>query len=372
MQDHFSTVLLRRSRGLIPRDRLQAAGAAIREGKVVVFPTETVYGMGADALNELAVKRIFAIKGRPLDNPVIAHVGSMAQVGSLAVRVPAVAHRLMETFWPGPLTLVLRRKDSVPSAISGGLGTISVRMPRNETALFLIEAAGTPVAAPSANLSGRPSITSYTEAVRELNGKVDFIIDGGKSDIGVESTVLDLTGKVPLLLRPGGLPVEQIERVIGRVSIHPAARGITEFRGKAPSPGMKYRHYAPVHSRVVLFETQPRVGSAICDARDKLYASGYSVALLLTEETHVDEGTVVRLGSRKDAETIARNLFTSLRKLDRSGFDFILAEGITEEGIGLAVMNRLRRASGGLSASGVDAICAAGRRNQMNSSGPSG
>ncbi len=340
------TVLIRRIKGRIQRRRLLTAAESLRRGGIVVFPTETVYGMGADALNAAAVSRVFSIKGRPLDNPVIVHVADRSEVDRLCIEVPEKAGALMDMFWPGPLTLVLRKSDAVPGVVTGNLDTVSVRMPSNEIALSLIRSARTPVAAPSANLSGRPSITAFVEAVSELKGKVDFIIDGGRSRIGVESTVIDMTHRIPRLLRPGGLPVEEIELAVGRISIHPSARGFTEYRGATtPSPGMKYRHYAPEHSRVLLFEKQPRVGLAISRTRDRLYASGHTVAMLLTDETPISGGVVLRLGSRKEPEVIARRLFSSLRKLDRSGFDYILAEGIADEGIGMAVMNRLRRAS---------------------------
>ena len=241
------TILVRRTKGGLPANKIRAAGEAISRGRIVVFPTETVYGIGGDALDGDAVRSIFRIKGRPPDNPVIVHVARISDVQPLVSELPETARILMEAFWPGPLTLVMKKSEAVPKAVTGGLGNVSVRMPANRVALSLIKAAGTPVAAPSANLSGRPSITTFSEAVAELDGRVDFIIDGGKCRIGVESTVVDMTRKIPLLLRPGGLPVEEIERVIGSIDIHPAASGRGKFRGRAPSPGMKYRHYSPVH-----------------------------------------------------------------------------------------------------------------------------
>lgn len=340
------TLLFRRERGRLPAGTAYIAGRTIREGGVVVFPTETVYGMGADALNSAAVKRIFEIKGRPLDNPVIVHVCSRGQVEQLARDVPAMGRILMERFWPGPLTLVLRKGPAVPAPVTAGLDTVSVRMPDNRTALSLIRQARTPIAAPSANISGRPSITSFEEAVGELDGLVDVIIDGGSSRIGVESTVLDLTSGVPSILRPGGVTAEQLREIMPGLTIHPAAEGFTVYRGKAPSPGMKYRHYAPVHSRVLLFEPQPGLEEAMIAKWRQISRSGRTAAFLVTDETEIHTGTVVRLGSRERPEEIARRLFSSLRQLDRSGVDYILAEGIGEEGIGLAVMNRLRRSAG--------------------------
>lgn len=363
------TVLIRRAGRRLPADEIRSAGEAIGRGSIAVFPTETVYGIGGDALNEAVVKRIFRIKGRPADNPVIVHVARASDVRLLVSETPEAARRLMDSFWPGPLTLVFKKSKAVPNAVTGGLKTVSVRMPANRIALSLIRAAGTPVAAPSANLSGRPSITTFSEAVAELDGKVDYIIDGGKCRIGVESTVLDITRTLPRLLRPGGLAVEEIEKVIGKIDVHPAARGMGEYRGRAPSPGMKYRHYSPVHSRVVLFEKGRPAGTSIAKARDRLLSAGCSVAMLVTDEARIRKGIVVRLGSRSDPDRIARSLFSSLRRLDRKGVDFILAEGIDEKGIGLAVMNRLRRASGGNGPEEIEGLIALKRGNQRQSSG---
>lgn len=358
------TILVRRTKGGLPANKIRAAGEAISKGRIVVFPTETVYGIGGDALDEDAVRSIFRIKGRPPDNPVIVHIARISDVQPLVSEVPETARILMEAFWPGPLTLVMKKSEAVPKAVTGGLGNVSVRMPANSVALSLIKAAGTPVAAPSANLSGRPSITTFSEAVAELDGRVDFIIDGGKCRIGVESTVVDMTRKIPLLLRPGGLPVEEIERVIGSIDIHPAASGRGKFRGRAPSPGMKYRHYSPVHSSVVLFEKEQTSGPSIAEARDRLLSSGFTVAMLVTDEARLRKGVVVRLGSSKEPERIAKSLFSAMRQLDRSRVDFILAEGIDEKGIGLAVMNRLRRASGGNGPEGLEKLIALKRGAQ--------
>lgn len=301
--------------------------------------------MGANAFDAGAVAGVFRVKGRPLDNPVIVHVGGIEQVSIVARTLPGAARRLIDEYWPGPLTLVLRKRGTVPDAVSGGLDTVSVRMPDSSVALSLISAAGTPIAAPSANLSGRPSITSFLEAVRELDGKVDMIIDGGSSRIGLESTVVDMTGRVPVILRPGGVTPAMVERVAGHVRVHPAALGTEEFAGQAPSPGMKYRHYAPEHAIVVLFEKRQGIEWAMAAMRDELLAEGKTVALMVTDENRISGRNTKRIGSRHSPGRIGRALFSTLRELDRRGFDFILAEGISEKGVGLAVMNRLRRAS---------------------------
>lgn len=339
------TLLLKRVHGNIPADSLLHAGRLIRKGGIVVFPTETVYGMGASALDAAAVRQVFRIKGRPSDNPVIVHVADFGQVGKLVQKIPGKARTLMMEFWPGPLTLVLKKKSLVPDAVTSGLGTVSIRMPDNSIALGLIRSAKRPIAAPSANLSGRPSITTFREAVNELYGSVDAILDGGRTSIGMESTVIDMTRHVPVLLRPGGIPVEEITAVIGDVDIHPSVAGFVEHAGTAASPGMKYRHYSPVHSKVILFEKRERIGTSMSAAAEKLRKKGHSVALLVTDENRIRKGLVIRMGSRKEPERIARHLFSNLRKLDSRSIDYILAEGIEEKGIGMAVMNRLRRAS---------------------------
>lgn len=341
------TLLFRRVHGRIPPGYLAEAGRLISRGGVVVFPTETVYGMGAAALNSAAVMRVFRIKGRPSDNPVIVHVADSGQIGELVTRIPDKAKSLMREFWPGPLTLVMRKRNVVPDAVTAGLATVSIRVPDNSIALALVRISGTPIAAPSANFSGRPSITTFREAVEELDGRVDAIIDGGRTSIGVESTVMDMTHSIPILLRPGGIPVEDIRAVIGRVDIHPSVVGLVDRPGPAPSPGMKYRHYSPSHSKVLLFERQERVGASMSRAAERLRRKGYKVALLVTDENRIRKGVIVRMGGRDEPERIARTLFSHLRSLDRKGIDYILVEGIDEKGIGMAVMNRLRRAAAG-------------------------
>lgn len=338
---------------------LEQAGQAIREGALVAFPTETVYGLGADALSERAVRRIFEAKGRPADNPLIVHVASLADVMELAHPDPygrweALARR----FWPGPLTLVLPGRQGVSPAVTAGLDTVAIRMPAHAVALGLIEAARRPIAAPSANRSGRPSPSTAQHVIDDLDGLVEWILDAGPTGVGVESTVLDLSADPPVVLRPGGVSLEALREVLGRVELV----GHEPSAGETPrSPGLKYRHYAP-EAPVVLLEGSPR---AVAEAvRRRLDAAGGAseagvrrLGLLLTDETLAclealralphPGAVVVRAGSRDDLEGVARRLFSALRELDRAGCRLILAEAVEERGLGVAVNNRLRKAAAG-------------------------
>ncbi|MDQ0285031.1 L-threonylcarbamoyladenylate synthase [Desulfofundulus luciae] len=329
------------------------AGLILRQGGLVAFPTETVYGLGANALDALAVVRIFEAKGRPQDNPLIVHVADRETVNRLARRVPAGAGRLMDVFWPGPLTLVLPAAPVVPRQVTAGLDSVGIRMPGHPVALALIAAAGVPVAAPSANLSGRPSPTTAGHVLQDLDGRIEAILDGGPAGVGLESTVLDLTGDVPVILRPGGITREELEKVIGEVRVDPGIDGVPgcgspagEFRPR--SPGMKYRHYAP-RAPLVLVEGEPeRVVARLKELAGGYRSRGLRVGVLATAETarECQEDRVVVAGSRQDPAGIASRLFAALRRFDELGVDIILAEGIEPRGLGLAVMNRLRRAAG--------------------------
>ena len=315
------------------------AGEVIKRGGLVAFPTETVYGLGADALNQQAVKNIFNAKERPADNPLIVHVSSTDEVKRVAKNIPKIAQALMDAFWPGPLTLVLPRKNIVPDVTTGGLDTVAVRMPDHLVALGLIREAGVPVAAPSANTSGKPSPTTAQHVMDDLGGRIDMIIDGGRVVIGVESTVIDVTGKIPVLLRPGGVGIEELQEIIGRIRV-----STPEDVGIPRSPGVKYTHYSP-EATVVLV-----TGDGVAGAIRKL-AEEYEgkIGLLLcreTAETLGDMGEKIILGSRSDVESIARNLFYSLRLLDKEHVELIIADGsFSMEGVGLAAMNRLKKAS---------------------------
>ncbi|WP_457754139.1 L-threonylcarbamoyladenylate synthase [Thermococcus sp.] len=328
-------------RDRVDNKKIKIAAKFIREGKLVAFPTETVYGLGADALNEKAVRRIFEAKGRPTDNPLIVHIARFKQLYELARNVPREAEILAEHFWPGPLTIVLPKKDNVPKITTGGLNTVAIRMPAHEIALNLVKASGRPIAAPSANISGKPSPTLAEHVVDDFYGKIECIIDGGEVKIGVESTVLDLTTKPPTLLRPGGLPLEEIERIIGKIKIHPAVKGKTVDIAKAP--GMKYKHYAPNAQVIVIEGDREKVKEKIKTLLKEYKKRGIKVGIMATGDFY-EADAYVNLGNSE--EEVAKNLFRALRELDKSGVDVILAEGIEEKGLGLAVMNRLRKAAG--------------------------
>ncbi len=332
------TVVINMRDGIDER-KLAVAVRFILDGKLVAFPTETVYGLGADALNEKAVRRIFEAKGRPADNPLIVHIARFDDLYLLARDVPGEAKVLARKFWPGPLTLVLPRGEGVPDVTTGGLDTVAVRMPAHPIALALIRES-TPVAAPSANISGKPSPTLAEHVVDDFYGRIECIIDAGETRIGVESTVLDLSSEKPTLLRPGGLPLEEIEGVIGEVRIHPAVRG--ELVEVARAPGMKYRHYSP-NAQVILVEgPRDRVRDRVTMLVEEYRSRGLRVGVMATREYDADE--FVHLGST-DVE-VARNVFRALRELDKRDVDIIIAEGVDEKGLGFAVMNRLRKAAG--------------------------
>ncbi len=315
----------------------------VASGGLVAFPTETVYGLGADALNARAVERIFEAKGRPTDNPIIVHLADSAELPGVVASVPQTAGTLIARCWPGPLTLVLPASPAVPAVTRGGLPTVAVRVPAHPVARALIRAAGRPVAAPSANRSGRPSPTTARHVAADLNDAIDIILDAGPTPLGVESTVVDLTGKTPMLLRPGGIPLEALESMLGRVAVAPA--GSQALRR---SPGTRYRHYAP-RAQVVLIEAQPdRIAVELAAAVFRLWDRGLRVGAMVAAETAsgVPAGAAVRvMGSRNDPQAIAANLFAQLRELDAAGLDAIVVEGIEERGVGRAVMDRLRRAA---------------------------
>lgn len=313
---------------------IEQAATLLKNGDVVAFPTETVYGLGADAFNPVAVRKIFAAKGRPADDPLIVHVARVADVARLAARIPAVAHKLMNAFWPGPLTLVLPAKKTVPRAVTAGLPTVAVRMPAHPVAAALCKAVG-PIAAPSANTFSKPSPTRAAHVYADLRGKIPLILDGGSTDIGVESTIVSLAG-TPTLLRPGKITVEQLKHFLPRLKI------VTQVKQsqKPLAPGMKYRHYAPrTQVMLVLKPSAKRVQALIAREQEK----GRRVGLLCTGRYHVTADKVIVIG--KTPEDAAKNLFNALRWLDAQGLDVIIAEGFPEKGFGLAVMNRLRRAA---------------------------
>lgn len=324
-----------------------SAARALRRGRLVAFPTETVYGLGANGLDPDAVGRIFAAKGRPPDNPLILHVESLAAAEELVAEMPTVARRLAEAFWPGPLTMVLRRRACVPDVVSAGLPTVAVRVPAHPVALSLIRAAGVPVAAPSANKSGKPSPTTAAHVMADLDGLVDVVLDSGPTAVGLESTVIDLSLASPRLLRPGGVTFEDLTSVLGRGVLELAGEGEAE---RPAAPGMKYRHYAPAAPLTVVTGHPAEVASIIRAEMRAAGSAGRRLAALVFSETLPlipAGGLVLDLGSRSRPEMAGRRLFAHLRACDQERVDGILVEGTTEEGMGRAVMNRLLKAAGG-------------------------
>ncbi|GAE87289.1 L-threonylcarbamoyladenylate synthase [Acetivibrio straminisolvens] len=332
----------------IDSEKIKYAAEVLRGGGIVAFPTETVYGLGADALNENAVKKIFEAKGRPSDNPLIVHITGKESVDGLAAVVSPQAQVLMDRFWPGPLTLVVEKSGKIPSAITAGLSTVGLRAPSHPIALALIREAGIPIAAPSANLSGKPSPTASKHVIDDLYGRVDVIIDGGDADIGVESTVLDVTTDVPVILRPGGVSFEQLRDVLGNVSIDPSLMKKPSEDFVPRAPGMKYTHYSP-KADVIVVEGEPqKVAEKINSLIMEYQSKNIPVGVLATEQTkELYKGIpYITLGDRLEPETIAANLFKAFRDFDDIGIKVILAEAINNEGIGLAVMNRMKKAAG--------------------------
>jgi L-threonylcarbamoyladenylate synthase len=329
--------------------KIQIAAEIIKKGGLVAFPTETVYGLGADAFNAKAILDLFAAKNRPLDNPPIVHIADVSQVGQLAREVPKKAEVLMKRFWPGPLTLIFKRKDTIPQETVAGLDTVAIRMPKHNVALALIKKSGKSIAAPSANLSGKPSPTSAKHVFTDLNGRIDAILDAGPTSVGVESTVLDLSVEPPLLLRPGGTPLEAIRQVLENIKLHPFAASEQEIAlGQARSPGMMHKHYAPNAQLFLVEGSVPAVIGKIKELTQQYKLKGLKVGVLATDETQKQYAADVAksMGSRGNLESIAKNLFRQLREFNNEDVDVIFAESVPLEGLGLAVMNRLRKASG--------------------------
>ncbi|HSW35232.1 MAG TPA: L-threonylcarbamoyladenylate synthase [Candidatus Limnocylindrales bacterium] len=322
---------------LLPDDQSSIVRAAqvIRQGGLVAFPTETVYGLGAAATDAKAVTRIYVAKGRPADNPLIVHIAEVKQLEEVSTAVPDSAHRLAQQFWPGPLSLILPRSNRIPALVSAGLGTVAVRMPDHKVALALILASGVPIAAPSANRSGRPSPTTYKHVLADLAGRIDIVIKCCPCPIGVESTVLDLTSRQPTILRPGGITRAQLESALG---CKVALAGRHSFQGVPLSPGMKYRHYSPRAPLILVTGSCARRRILVQSLFDYYSSRGLKVGLL----NSVLQGC---LHDSDIAQRLAASLYKTLREMDCWGADIILAEKIDEKGLGLAVMNRLGRAA---------------------------
>ena len=326
---------------------IRRAGEIIRAGGLVAFPTETVYGLGADALQAQAAEKIYAAKGRPSDNPLIVHICRMEDLEKIVTQVPEQARKLAQAFWPGPLTMILNKNDCVPDRTTGGLASVAVRMPANRIALALIRSGGGFIAAPSANLSGRPSPTLAEHVWEDLQGRIPLILDGGAVGIGIESTIADLTGEIPVILRPGYITMEMLAGVIGQVRIDPGI--VDEASGIKPkAPGMKYKHYAP-KAEMVLVEGKPQqVVWAINRLAAAQEAEGKKAGIIAAAETAdcYRHGFVVRIGDRGNEDTIAHNLYKILRELDKAGADIIYSESFSTPRIGQAIMNRMLKAAG--------------------------
>lgn len=326
---------------------INKAGQFIKKGGLVAFPTETVYGLGGDALNEKSSEKIYMAKGRPSDNPLIVHICRLDDIYKIVSEFPDNAQKLAAQFWPGPLTMVLKKSAIVPETTTGGLNTVAVRMPVDPVALSFIEAAGGYIAAPSANTSGKPSPTSAKYVAEDMDGKIDMIIDGGDVEIGLESTIIDVTSAVPVLLRPGYISVEMLRECLGEVRMDP-----TLFSGdckEAPkAPGMKYRHYAPKGELIIVSGMEVVVVDKINYLTEQGILSGKKVGIIATDESAAKYigGIVKSVGSRRDEVSIARNLYRLLREFDDEAVEVIYSEAFDTPNMGQAIMNRLLKAAG--------------------------
>lgn len=318
-------------------ENLQACADKIRDGGIVAFPTETVYGLGASAFDEAAVKSIYRAKGRPSDNPLIVHISSFDQVAELAEFVPFKAHVFMKKFMPGAVTMVLKKKPCVPDTVTGGLDTVAIRMPSHPIARKFIERCGVPIAAPSANRSTRPSPTTARHVLQDLRGRIEYILDGGQCDIGLESTVVDFTAQRPRILRSGGVGAEEIEKAIGKLDGAP--RGT-----RALCPGMKYKHYAP-KAQVLFSAYYSDMHNTINAYYDNNEAAGKNPVILCLSGRKELYGSRNAIDVGESIDDYAKNLFSSLRLADEKGYDLIIAEGVSSDGLGAGIINRLVKAS---------------------------
>ena len=334
-------------RGGIEEDGIRRAGEILKKGGLVAFPTETVYGLGANALDETAAGRIYRAKGRPSDNPLIVHIADWEDIFLIAEEIPEQAKKLADAFWPGPLTMILKKSDAVPLTTTGGLSTVAVRMPDHDIARALIRAGGWYVAAPSANTSGRPSPTTAQHVADDMDGVIDMIIDGGPAGIGLESTIVDLTEGTPVILRPGYINEEMLGRVLGRIETDRALISDDDtIRPKAP--GMKYRHYAPKAQLFIVEGEEERVRKKINEMAGQHALRGGKVGVIGTDESlgYYHEGIVKSIGSRLDEISIAQHLYGILREFDELDVSVIYSESFETPQMGQAIMNRLIKAAG--------------------------
>ncbi|MFQ9516286.1 MAG: L-threonylcarbamoyladenylate synthase [Eubacterium sp.] len=349
----MKTIVVKTSADNININAIHRAGEIIREGGLVAFPTETVYGLGADALNAKAAAKIYSAKGRPSDNPLIAHIASIDMLKPLVDEIPPIAEKLMDAFWPGPMTLIFKKSDLVPKGTTGGLNTVAIRYPNHPIAQELIKAAGVSIAAPSANLSGKPSPTLGEHVIDDMDGRIDMIIDGGMVGMGLESTIIDVTVTPPMILRPGFITEEMIKKVAGDIRIDKAIFAKPEAGLKPKAPGMKYRHYAPSADYKIYRGDAAKVAEKIILLANEKANAGMKTGIITADQhKHLYQGklnteiTVVSLGDLEKPETIANHLFKVLRDFDSMDTQYIFGEAFSEENVGQAIMNRLTKAAG--------------------------
>lgn len=332
----------------IEQKLIEEAGEIIRAGGLVAFPTETVYGLGGDALNPASSEKIYAAKGRPSDNPLIVHIAEIGALSGIVRKIPKAAFQLAERYWPGPLTMIFEKADCVPGETTGGLKTVAVRMPSNRIARELIKAGGGYIAAPSTNRSGRPSPTMARYVIEDLDGRVDMIIDGGEAQVGLESTIIDLTEDVPVILRPGYITEEMLKEVLKDVKTDEAVAEKADSAKPPKAPGMKYRHYAPKGNLTVVEGKAGQVVEYINEQLKSRKAEGKKTGVIATDETvgSYKADSVKSAGERQNEEQIARRIFRILREFDDEGIEVIYTEGFENKGLGCAIMNRLLKAAG--------------------------
>lgn len=339
----MQTEVVKIDRKKIDAQTIEKAGNILQAGGLVAFPTETVYGLGADALDEKAAKKIYEAKGRPSDNPLIIHIADMDHLNKIVKKIPEAAQKLADAFWPGPLTMIFDKSECVPYGTTGGLDTVAVRMPSDEIARKLILSGGGYIAAPSANTSGRPSPTTAQHVYEDMDGRIPLILDGGPVEIGLESTIVDLTAEMPVILRPGYISLEMVQAVIGKAEMD---RGLiaSDSNIKPKAPGMKYRHYAPKADLKIVEGPMEQVISYINDR----ISSAQKIGIICTEETvdRYPKGDIKCIGSRKNELSIASHLFQVLREFDEDGVEVIYSESFEAPGLGEAIMNRLLKAAG--------------------------
>ena len=328
----------------IDENEIKKQALLLKEGKTVIFPTETVYGLGANALDEEAVKKIYEAKGRPSDNPLIVHIYNKEDINKLADNISEKAIKVMDAFWPGPITIVLNKKDIVPKTTSGGLNTVAIRMPAHKIAQALIKESGIPIAAPSANISGRPSPTKGAHVKDEMQGRVSGIILGDDCNYGLESTVLDMTEDTPMILRPGSITKEDLENLIGEVLLDPSLEK-KEDNKKAKAPGMKYTHYSPNAEVYIVSGDKENVVNEINKKIKENTSNNLKTGVMCLEENKYKyDGFCISLG--KTLDEVGSNLFGTLIEMDNNNIDIIYSEEFPNEGVGRAIMNRLLKSAG--------------------------